>query len=43
MIKMNGKKIDTYEIGYMANLLTKDKDKTLNINLSTTKNYIIKK
>lgn len=42
---MNGKKLlnDTYEIGYMANLLTKDKDKTLNINLSTTKNYIIKK
>lgn len=40
---MNGKKIDIYEIGYMVNLLIKDKDKILNINLLIIKNYIIKK
>lgn len=37
------KKIDIYEIGYMVNLLIKDKDKILNINLLIIKNYIIKK
>lgn len=42
---MNGKKLlnDIYEIGYMVNLLIKDKDKILNINLLIMKNYIIKK